>query len=267
MMPPRPLRTVTATRYVSALREGGSLPAIVEADDDGMYVVKFRGAGQGTKALAAELIAGEIARTLGLRVPEIVFAEVVAALGRTEPHDEIRDLLKASVGRNLALDYLPGSLGFDPLAPPRGLDAHLASRIVWFDALVENVDRTARNTNLLQWHGELWLIDHGASLVVHHDWSTRAGRARRPFATLAKHVLLPWASELRAVAPALMAALDMQTLQGIVEAVPDEWLVGDPALPEPAAQRDAYLEFLAERLAASDQFIEEAERARAAQLV
>src|SRR5262245_1762897 len=257
----RPLRTVTATRYVSALREGGSLPAIVEADDDGMYVVTFRGAGQGSKALAAELIAGEIGRALGLRVPEIVFAEVDTALGRAEPHDEIRALLKASVGRNLALDYLPGSLGFDPLAPPRSLDAELASRIVWFDALVENVDRTARNTNLLQWHGELWLIDHGASLVVHHDWSTRAGRARRPFPMLAKHVLLPWARELRAVAPSMIAALDERTLHAIVSAVPDAWLSGDPSLPEPAAQRDAYLEFLAERLAASDHFVEEAERA------
>ena len=176
---------MTATRYVTPLREGGSLPAIVEADDFGTYVLKFRGAGQGRKALVAELVAGEIARHLGLLVPEVVLAYLAPELGRSEPDPEIQDLLKMSAGLNLALDYLPGSLGFDPLVEPP--DSDLASRIVWFDALVTNVDRTPRNTNLLVWHNRLWLIDHGASLYFHHNWPAKDGMTleaagRRPFA-------------------------------------------------------------------------------------
>src|SRR5580765_2422890 len=171
----RSLRTVTATRYVTPFREGGSLPAIIEADDDGMYVLKFRGAGQGPKALIAELVAGEIARASGLLVPEIVFVELDPDLARTEPDAEIQDLIRASAGLNLALDYLPGSVTFDPLVLRP--EATLASRVVWFDAFVSNLDRTPRNTNMLVWHGKLWLIDHGAALYFHHDWSDYLARS------------------------------------------------------------------------------------------
>src|SRR6476661_1896310 len=188
------IRTVNVTRYVTPLREGGSLPAIAEADDDFMYVVKFRGAGQGKKALIAELIAGEIARVLGLKVPEIVLANLDEAFGRTEPDEEIQDLLKASVGLNLALHYLSGAIMFDPVITT--VDVTLASKIVWFDSFVTNVDRTVRNTNMLMWHKELWLIDHGASLYFHHSWQNFEEQARRPFTQVKDHVLLPQASEL-----------------------------------------------------------------------
>jgi len=259
---PRQLRHVTATRYVTPLREGGSLPAIVEGDDLGTYVVKFRGAGQGPKALVAELIAGEIGRALGLRVPELVLIEVDPALGRTEPDSEIRELLGKSAGENLALDFLPGSLAFDPVAPV-GVDAALASRVVWFDAFITNVDRTARNTNMLAWHKDLWLIDHGASLVVHHDWRDWQARSRSPFAAIRDHVLLPLAGALAEVAPALRARLDAATLRGIVDLVPDGWLLPEPELAAPAAHRSRYVDYLAARLAAASAFEEEAQRARA----
>ena len=170
------VRKVNVTRYVTPLREGGSLPAIVEADDDGMYVLKFRGAGQGPKALIAEFVCGEIARHLGFRVPEIVFAYLDVELSRTEPDPEIQDLLKASAGLNLGLDYLPGSITFDPSVDK--VDMELASRIVWFDAFITNVDRTARNSNMLMWHKELWLIDHGAALFYQHNWEGFAGNAK-----------------------------------------------------------------------------------------
>src|SRR2546425_11778148 len=182
------LRMLTITRYVTPLREGGSLPAIVEADDDGLYVLKFRGAGQGTKSLIAELVAGELGRALGLQVPEIVFMELDPALGRNEPDYEIRSLIKASAGLNLAFDYLPGSIAYDPAVFP--VDAALAARIVWFDALVTNVDRTARNTNLLVWHRSLYLIDHGAALFFHHDWPAALARSRAPFPQVRDHVPL-----------------------------------------------------------------------------
>src|SRR5512143_519471 len=186
------VRTVTATRYVTPLREGGSLPAIVEADDDGMYVLKFRGAGQGPKALIAELVGGEIGRALGLPVPEIVFIELDPELARTEPDPEIQALIRASAGLNLALDYLPGAVMFDPIAEQ--LDADLASSIVWLDGFVTNVDRTARNTNLLMWHRRLWLIDHGAALYFHHTATSSLERSRDPFPMIKDHVLLPRAS-------------------------------------------------------------------------
>src|SRR5919206_134973 len=191
------LRTVNVIRYVTPLREGGSLPAIVEADDGFLYVLKFRGAGQGVKALIAELIAGEIARTLGLHVPEIVFANVDAAFGRTEPDEEIQDLLKSSEGLNLGLHYLSGAITFDPTVTK--IDAVLASQIVWLDCLITNVDRTPRNTNMLMWHKELWLIDHGAALYFHHTWNNWEEQALRPFVQVKDHVLLPWASELEKV--------------------------------------------------------------------
>ncbi|MBW3636257.1 MAG: aminotransferase class I and II, partial [Armatimonadetes bacterium] len=186
------LRTISATRYVTPLREGGSLPAIVEGDDEGTYVLKFRGAGQGAKALIAELVVGEMARALGLPIPEIVLMELDPVLGRTEPDPEIQDLIRASAGLNLALDYLPGSISFDPLVSKSVRDnPALASQIVWFDALTTNVDRTARNTNLLVWHGRLFLIDHGAALYFHHTWDDYLERSQMPFALIKEHVLLP----------------------------------------------------------------------------
>lgn len=259
---PAAMRTIHVTRYVTPLREGGSLPAIVEADDAGLYVMKFRGAGQGTKALIAELVAGEIARALGLLVPEIVFAQLDPVLGRNEPHDEIRDLLKASGGLNLALDYLPGSLAFDPLVPGP-LEPLLASSIVWFDAFVMNVDRTPRNPNLLAWHKRLWLIDHGAALYFHHAWTNYRESSRSPFAAIKDHVLLPFAGALAEAGALLRAKLDEPRLAAIVAGVPDEWLAGEPAFESPQALRAAYVDFLCRRLEASTTFLEEASRARA----
>ncbi len=261
------LRTVAATSYVTPLREGGSLPAIVEADDDGIYVVKFRGAGQGPRSLVAELIAGEVGRTLGLLVPELVYVQLDAALGRNEPDYEIRSLLKASAGLNLGLDYLPGSLAFEALAAPR-VGPDLASAIVWFDAYVMNVDRTARNTNMLTWHKRIWLIDHGAALYFHHGasddhHSNYQAHAQRPFAPIREHVLLPYASTLRETDARLRPHLTRETLASIVAAVPDDWLFGDAQSARPEERRAAYLAFLEARRDASRVFVEEAERARA----
>lgn len=254
------LRTVKATRYVTPLREGGSLPAIVEADDDGLYVLKFRGAGQGLKALIAELVAGELARALQLPVPEVVFVEVDAELARTEPDPEIHDLIKSSAGRNLALDYLPGSITFDPVVDQP--DPSLASAIVWFDAYTTNVDRTARNTNLLVWHRKLWLIDHGAALYFHHDWSNYVERSRSPFPLIKQHVLLPFASELRAADERMRALVTPELVQKILGLIPDEWLDHEPRFDTPSAHRDAYAEYLLTRLAHSELFVKEAADAR-----
>jgi hypothetical protein len=257
------MRTVTVTRYVTPLREGGSLPAIVEADDDGLYVLKFRGAGQGCKALVAELLAGEIARALGLAVPEIVFARLDPELARTEPDPEIQDLVRASGGLNLALDYLPGAVTFDPLA--ERLDTQLASAIVWFDAFVGNVDRTPRNTNLLMWHRRLWLIDHGAALTFHHAWGNNPGDPQRstlPFTQIRDHVLLPFAGALAEIDAQLAPRLTGEVLVAIVALVPDDWLADEPAFAGPAAQRDAYLQHFVERLRAPRAFALEADRAR-----
>ena len=245
------LRTVTATRYVTPLREGGSLPAIVEAEDFGTYVLKFRGAGQGRKALIAELIAGGIGRALGLSVPEIVLVEVHPDLGRGEPDPEIQDLLRASRGLNLALDYLPGSLGFDPLVEPP--DGPLASRILWFDALVQNVDRTPRNTNLLVWHGKLWLIDHGASLYFHHNWPGGNGPsleaiARRPYPAARDHVLLPFADGIPAADASLAPLLTPESLREIVAPIPDGWLAPEAGFETAEAVREAYVSYLSSRL-------------------
>ena len=251
------IRTITATQYVTPLREGGSLPAIVEGDDDGTYVLKFRGAGQGPKALIAELVSGEIARILGLPVPEIVFAELDPRMAKTEPDPEIQDLLQRSAGLNLALDYLPGSITFDPLVERHmaGTGA-LASRIVWFDALVTNVDRTARNTNLLVWHRAVWMIDHGASLYFHHNWDEDVlARSRGAFAQIRDHVLLPQANELREVDAELSAMLTEDALETIVSLIPDAWL----ELPE---QRAGYRAWLLRRLEAPRDWVEEAIRAR-----
>lgn len=256
------LRTVHATRYVLPMREGGSLPAIVEADDLGLYVVKFRGAGQGVLALVAELIAGEIGRALGLRVPEMVLAEIDSTLGRNEPDYEIRQLLQASAGLNIALDYLPGSVMFDPAArDPAPADE--ASLTVWFDALTMNVDRTPKNANLLVWHRGMYLIDHGAALYFHHDWENRMAKAESPFTDIARHVLLPWAKDIAGAAAGAHSRLTPEVLRAIVDSVPDEWLES-PADGVGAAERRAgYLEFFARRLDAARIFEQEAMDAHA----
>ncbi|MEN9938272.1 MAG: hypothetical protein RLZZ387_4851 [Chloroflexota bacterium] len=256
------IRTITATRYVTPLREGGSLPAIVEADDDGMYVLKFRGAGQGPKVLIAELVCGEIGRALGLPVPEIVFVDLDPALGRNEPDFEIQALVNASAGLNLALDYLPGALGFDPLSL-KTVDAELAARVVWFDAFLTNVDRTPRNPNLLLWHRNLWLIDHGAALYVHHTWANYEQRARLPFAAIKDHILLPAAGDIRAADEALAPLVTPALVEAVLAAVPDEWLVLDSPFTTPPEHRAAYAAYLLDRLAAPRAFVEEAANARA----
>jgi hypothetical protein len=260
------LRTVTVTRYVTPLREGGSMPAIVEADDDGTYVLKFRGAGQGAKALIAELVAGELARACGLPVPEIVFADLDPDLARTEPDPEIQDLIRASPGLNLALDYLPGALNFDPLADRT--DAALASAVVWLDALVTNLDRTPRNPNLMTWHRKLWLIDHGASLFFHHAPATEEpimsrflARSWSPFPQVKDHVLLPFADSLEAADARMAALLTPGVVGGIVGHVPDLWLTGDPPTGEAGPVREAYVAYLLARLEPPRPFLEEAIRA------
>ena len=254
-------RTVRATRYVTPLREGGSLPAIVEADDDGLYVLKFRGAGQGTKALIAELLAGELARALELPVPEIVLVEVDATLARTEPDPEIQDLIRASAGLNLALDYLPGSIAFDPAA--ERVEPGLASSIVWFDAYVTNVDRTARNTNMLMWHRRLWLIDHGAALYFHHAWDNHLERSRSPFKQIREHVLLPFASELEEADARLSALVTHGLIKELLALVPDEWLNSEARFADAGTHRDAYAEYLLSRLQTPRDFLKEAADARA----
>jgi hypothetical protein len=254
-------RTVKATRYVTPLREGGSLPAIVEADDDGLYVLKFRGAGQGPKALIAELLAGELARALALPVPEIVFVELGAELARTEPDPEIQDLIRASAGLNLALDYLPGSITFDPAAD--AVEAGLASAVVWFDAFVTNVDRTARNTNMLMWHRRLRLIDHGAALYFHHNWENYLERSRMPFAQVKDHVLLPSASALEEADARLAALVTPELIESLASLVPDVWLGVEPRFSDADAQRAAYVEYLLSRLQAPRDFVREAVNARA----
>jgi hypothetical protein len=254
------LRTVIATRYVTPLREGGSLPAIVEADDDGMYVLKFRGAGQGPKALIAELLAGEIARAAGLPVPEIVFVELDAELARAEPDPEIQELIRASAGLNLALDYLPGSVTFDPVV--ESPDADLASSIVWFDSYVTNVDRTPRNANMLMWHRRLWLIDHGAALFFHHRWDNYLERSQDPFPLIKNHVLLRFAISLREADSKMTGQITPDIIESIVKLIPDAWLAGDSSFGESGGQRDAYMKYLLSRLAASNVFLEEAIHAR-----
>ena len=247
------LRRISATRYVAPLREGGSLPAIVEADDDGLYVLKFRGAGQGPKALVAEIVAGELARSLGFNVPELTLVELDPVLGRAEPDPEIQDLLVASAGLNLGVDFLPGSLPFSPAADVE-VDAELAADIVWFDALVTNVDRTAQNPNLLLWHGRLWLIDHGAALYFHHAAEHEACHERGGFPAIREHVLLPFAASIAEADARLAPQVTPELLEEIAGAVPAEWLDGvDP---------EVYVAYLRGRLESPRTFVEEAERAR-----
>lgn len=252
-------RTVNVTRYVTPLREGGSLPAIAEADDGFLYVLKFRGAGQGVKALIAELIGCEIARAAGVKVPEVVFANLDTAFGRSEPDEEIQDLLKASVGLNLALHYLSGAITFDPAV--NKADNMLASVIVWLDCLLTNVDRTARNTNMLIWHRELWLIDFGASLYFHHSWDNWEEQAVRPFGQVKNHVLLPYANDLDDVDTAMKEILTPRLIRSIVWLIPDIWLQGE-WLESPDEVREVYARFLELRIANSAIFVKEAHDAR-----
>jgi hypothetical protein len=254
------LRTVEAIRYVTPLREGGSLPAVVEADDDGMYVLKFRGAGQGTKALAAEVVAGELGRALGLPVPELVLMTLDPTLGNAEPDVEIQELIAASAGLNLGMDFLPGALAFNPAAAPP-IDPDLAANVVWFDALVTNVDRTPRNPNLLLWHGRLWLIDHGAALYVQHGWDRPQEHARRRLGAVDDHVLLPLAGSVAEADARLAPLVTEDLLQGVADLLPDDWL-GDGAFASPVLERRAYVDYLLRRLEEPRLFVAEAEEKR-----
>ncbi len=257
------LRTVTATRYVTPLREGGSVPALVEADDDGLYVVKLLGAGHGRKALVAELLAGELGRHLGLPVPDLVLVELDAALARAEPDSELQDLLERSAGTNVGLDFLPGALAFSPVIGPPP-DPELAAAVVWLDAFTTNVDRTPRNPNLLVWHRRLHLIDHGSALYIHHSWKDPAEHARRPFEAIRDHVLLPFAGSIADADARLAPLVDRVLLEGLTGAIPDAWLLAEPGLPDPDAHRLAYVDYLGSRLRARDAWVDEADRARAA---
>ena len=256
------LRRVTATRYVTPLREGGSLPAIVEADDDGLYVVKFRGAAQGPKALVAEVIVGELARAIGLPVPDIVLVELDAALADAEPDPEIQHIIRGRGGLDVGLDFLPGSLTFNPAVAWRP-EPELSAGVVWLDALTTNPDRTAANPNLLVWHKRLWLIDHGAAMYIHHTWRDPAEHARRPFERIADHVLLRDAASIAEADERLVPAADA-AIDRVVEAVPDDLLAPDEPIGGPADQRRAYVDYLRTRLAAPRPWVEVAERARAA---
>jgi hypothetical protein len=257
---PQQLRTVNVTRYITPLREGGSLPALVDADDGFTYLLKFYGAGQGAKALIAELIGGEIARALGFKVPEIVFAHLDRSFGQIEGDEEVQDLLKASVGLNLALHYLAGAITFDPLVTD--VNPRLASQIVWLDCLLNNVDRTPRNTNMLMWHKELWLIDHGASLYFHHSWQDWETKATMPFSLIKNHVLLPKASELDAVDAEFRLLLPDNLIYNIAELIPKEWLGKEEVFDSVNEHRDAYAQFLISRIAHSEIFVKAARDAR-----
>ena len=256
------LRTVTVTRYITPLREGGSLPALAEADDDFKYVLKFRGAGHGVKALIAEYIGGEIARTLGLKVPELVFANLSEAFGRTEADEEIQDLLQGSQGLNLALHFLSGAINFDPAVT--SVEEKSASQIVWLDALITNVDRTYRNTNMLIWHKELWLIDHGASLYFHHSWSNIEKSAMSPFSLIKDHVLLPRAAHLEEVNQEFKSKLTEKRIRAIISGIPDDWLQWKETDESPQQIKEVYIQFLLTRLANSEIFVKEAQHARQA---
>jgi len=260
------MRTVTATRYVTALREGGSLPGLVEADDDGLYVVKFHGAGQGPRALVAEWLGGELARVLGLTVPDLVAVQLDPALGDAEPHQEIQDLVRASGGLNLGVDFLPGALMFNPASATSlaAMDPETAAAIVWLDGLITNPDRSVQNPNLLVWHGRTWLIDHGAALYIHHTWRDPDAHARRPFDRLVGHVLLPFAGSLADADARLAGRIDPEVLRDLADQIPDVWLPDDPLGGDATSQRRRYVDYLSRRLEAPRPFVEDAERARAA---
>lgn len=253
-------RSVNVVQYMSPLREGGSLPAIVKADDDFLYVLKFRGAGQGKKALVAEFLGGEIARALGLNVPELVFMTLDDSFSKTEPDEEIQDLLKFSIGLNLGLHFLSGALTYDPVAA--STDSKTASKVVLLDSLISNIDRTAKNTNLLHWNKELWLIDHGASFYFHHNWQTWRSHLSRTFPLVKTHVLLKQAQDLKLAGAAIKERLTTAKLNEIIAQIPEEWLVEENPSLTTKEMRSAYLEFLTSRLAKMDALIKEAEDAR-----
>ena len=256
------IRSVQVTRYVMPLKEGGSLPAIAEADDSFSYVVKFRGAGQGIKALVAELIGGELARVLGFKVPEIVFANLDSSFGRTEPDEEIQDLLKASIGENLALHYLSGAITYDPAVTK--VDPQTASRLVWMDALITNMDRTARNANMLTWRNELWLIDHGAALYFHHNWTGHETGKKSAFAMIKDHILLPQASQLEKADEFCKNLITEEKLREIIELIPDQWLQDYDPDYSPGQVKDIYFDFIWYRIQHSEIFLKTAIDARAA---
>lgn len=250
------IRTVDVVRYVQPLREGGSLPAIVEADDGFLYVLKFRGAGQGKKALIAELIGGEIARAIGLKVPELVFMNLDDSFSRTEPDEEIQDLLRFSVGLNLGLHYLSGAITYDPLVSVA--DPLTASKVLLLDSIISNVDRTYKNTNMLNWYRELWLIDHGASLYFHHSWDNWQEHAERTFPLVKDHVLLNRATRIDSASQEIKLALDSDKIKNIVAMVPDEWLLEESNPIAPRESRKIYVEVLTTRLSNIDLLAKEA---------
>jgi len=257
------LKTITATRYVTPLREGGSVPAVVETDDNGaLYAMKFIGAGQGAKALIAELIAGALAQTLQLPIPELALITFDPVIGRSEPHPEIQDILQSSGGLNIGLQFISNALPFDP-ALPNPIEAELASRIVWFDAYITNVDRTARNVNLLVRHNKIWLIDHGAAFYFHHAWHNYLSRSESAFPLIKEHVLLPFASQLDKVDAELRSLITMPLLETIINQIPDSWLDTSSPFVTPNEHRSAYLTYLMNRLSTADNFVQEAQRAHA----
>ena len=256
----RELRTANVTRYIMPLREGGSLPALVEADDGFKYVLKFRGAGHGTKALIAELLGAELARVTGLRVPELVFLNLDEAFGRTEGDEEIQDLLQASRGLNLGLHFLSGAFTFDSLAD--NVNSELASKIVWIDALLTNIDRTVKNTNMLMWHKELWLIDFGSSLYFHYTWDNWPTHVLSSFKQVREHVLLPQAGCIDKIDIQMKECLTSEKVKAIVELIPDDWLCWSDTQLTSEEIRDVYYHFLTERIANSDIFVKEALYAR-----
>ncbi|MVZ64150.1 HipA family kinase [Sphingobacterium humi] len=254
------IREVTITRYIQPFREGGSLPGLVDADDGFSYVIKFRGAGQGKKALVAEFIGGELARFLGLRVPEMVFADLDEGFGRTEPDEEIQDLLKFSVGKNLGVHFLNGAITFD--ANVDEIAAEEASKIVWLDALLMNVDRTVKNTNMLVWHKELWLIDYGAALYFHHSWDNWQEQVSKPFVQINDHVLLKQATAVEAIDAQYRELFNQENIAKVLNAVPDEWLIDEVRGLDADAVRQVYIEFIAQRAAQSSIFINQIQYGR-----
>lgn len=254
------IRTVEVVQYIKPLREGGSLPAIVRADDDFLYVIKFRGAGQGKKALVAELIGGLFAQSIGLKLPELVFMQLDDSFSKTEPDEEIQDLLKFSVGLNLGLHYLSGSITYDPLVS--SADSYSASKVVLLDSIISNIDRTAKNTNLLNWNQELWLIDHGASLYFHHNWNSWESHLSRTFPNVRDHVLLERADDLHKAAEEISSQLTMERIKEIVETVPEEWLDEEGSSLTPSEKRNAYVQIIGSRVENINELVKEAEDAR-----
>jgi hypothetical protein len=254
------IRTVDVVQYIKPLREGGSLPAIVKADDDFLYVLKFRGAGQGKKALIAELLGGELARATGLKVPELVFMNLDDSFSKTEPDEEIQDLLKFSVGLNLGLHFLSSAITFDPLVSK--VDAMTASKVVLLDSIISNIDRTSKNTNLLQWNNEIWVIDNGASFYFHHNWDTWKDHLTRSFPLIKDHVLLKKATQLTEAAKEIQANLNQDIIREIISKIPEEWLINEIDSLKPAQIRTAYFEFITTKLAMLNTLVKEAKDAR-----